>query len=183
MQYGPQELALLPPAEKRGVLEHQFPTWFDQNRQFVREGFLAWAGEHTPLNTKMWLGLLEPHEIASVTNTYQIWHNIYTIKNDPRCFQSVRDWIKSVLPFWLNHDKFDAIGFATWYQYADFKDQEEVFKHLNLQEQKDILRIWAFRKTIAFQPAYNDRNLEWPEEAPDADLTALKAPLFLNLKF
>ncbi len=155
MQYGPQEVALFTTAEQRSVLRRQFPEWFNDHGHFVRDGYLAWSSQHAIEVRTAWLRFLKPGEIASVTNAYSIWFNIYNMKNAPNNFPSVRDWLKTVLPFWLENGRFDAMGFTSWYEYADFKDKEIVFKHLDCKEQKEVLRIWAFAETISSHHTYN----------------------------
>lgn len=182
MQYGPQEVRLLTPTEKRFVLMRQFPEWFNNDGNFVRDGYLAWANQYTGNDRLAWLGLLKPAEIASVTNCYSIWFQIHKMKNAPSVFPTIRDWIKLALPFWLDNNKFDAIGFTAWYGYADFKDQEEVFRHLTLEEQKDILKIWAMKKTIVCHHAYKT-TVDLPDTTSATDEPTTTKPLFLRLNF
>lgn len=182
MQYGPQDLAPLSKTEKRFVLMRQFPEWFDINGQFARDGYLTWAIQQMPAVSKAWLYHLKPKEIASVTNVYHIWNTLFRMKQTGTPSGAVRDWLKTILPFWLENGKFDAICFTAWYQHADFKDQEIVFGYLNLEEQKDILKIWALNKSMTFHTAYNKGNLDWSDEAPEAKAASSKTPSFL-LKF
>ncbi|MCS5712143.1 hypothetical protein [Candidatus Berkiella aquae] len=133
-------------SEKRVYLQQHFPQWFIDS-EFSAQGFLAWANTQTSSERNKWLRELTIDEMTQVLNHYHIWSTIFFARHS-QSHKMLRANLTQFLPFWLEDDKFDRIGFDAWYQRANFMDKEIVFPLLTLEEQKPILQQWALRNEL-----------------------------------
>lgn len=137
MHLGPSKII----ADKRHYLMEYYPSWFHEG-QFNSACFLSWASERPFTESNAGLRKLAAHEVASVLNHYQLWNTIFHLSHSQNP-QQIHQLLETILPFWLKDDQFDHIGFAAWYEHANFMDKEIIFKYLTKTERVQVLKTQA----------------------------------------